>query len=63
MGTFVICWNKKQPITVWYKSEYVTVKPVLSGYSKKMTQIGFKTDYRLMQVKSIAAFCNTFDLH
>ena len=24
--------------------------------------MNFKTDYRLMQVKSIA-FCNTFDLH
>ena len=27
--------------------------PVLSGHSKK-TKLGFKTDYRLMQVKSIA---------
>ena len=29
-----------------------TAKPVLSGYSKK-TKKCFKTDYRLMQVKSI----------
>ena len=39
-----------------------TVKPFLSGHWKK------KTNYHLMQVKSIAecskgAFCNTFDLH
>ena len=34
-----------------------TVKPVLSVHSKK------KTNYRLMQVKSIAECCNTFDLH
>ena len=39
-----------------------TVKPVLSGHSKK------KTNYPLMQVKSIqnaqrGAFCNPFDLH
>ena len=45
-----------------------TVKPVLSGYSKKEQKLFFKTDYRLMQVKSIAecskrASCNTFDLH
>ena len=36
--------------------------------SKKDQILVFKTDYRLMQVKSIAkcskrAFCNTFDLH
>ena len=36
---------------------------------KKKSKIGFKTDYRLMQVKSIAEcskggpFCNIFDLH
>ena len=45
-----------------------TVKPVLSGHSKEDQRLVFKTDYRLMQVKSIAecsmsAFCNTFDLH
>ena len=45
-----------------------TVKPVLSGHSKRRSKIVFKTDYRLMQVKIIAecskrAFCNTFDLH
>ena len=43
---------------------------VFSTYSKncvkrplsKRPKIGFKTNYRLMQVKSIAE-CNTFDLH
>ena len=45
-----------------------TVKPVLSSHSKRRPKLVFKTDYRLMQVKSIAecskrAFCNTFDLH
>ena len=45
-----------------------TVKPVLSGHSKRESKLVFKTAYRLMQVKSIAecskrAFCNTFDLH
>ena len=40
-----------------------TVKPVLSGHSKQDQKLVFKTDYRLMQVESIAAFCNTFDLH
>ena len=41
-----------------------TVKPVLNGHSKRKPKLVFKTDYRLMQVKSIAecskrAFCNT----
>ena len=31
-----------------------TVKPVLSSNSKRGAKIGFKTDYRLMRVKSIA---------
>ena len=30
-----------------------TVKPVLSGHSKRRQKLVFKTDYRLMQVKSI----------
>ena len=33
-----------------------TVKPVLSGQSKRRLKLVFKTDYRLMQVKSIAEF-------
>ena len=38
------------------------------GHSKRRQKYVFKTDYPLMQVKSIAecskrAFCNTFDLH
>ena len=32
----------------------ITVKPVLSGHSKKDQILGFQTDYCLMQVKSIA---------
>ena len=41
-----------------------TVEPVLSGHSKRRTKLFFKTDYRLMQVKSIAeCSCYTFDLH
>ena len=44
-----------------------TVKPALSGHSKRTPKLVFKADYRLMPVKSIAecslgAFCNTFDL-
>ena len=31
-----------------------TVKPVLSGHSKRRQKLFFKTNYRLMQVKSIA---------
>ena len=31
-----------------------TVKPVLSGHSKEDQKLVFKTDYRLIQVKSIA---------
>ena len=31
-----------------------TVQPVLSGQSKRRPKLGFKTDYRLMQVKSFA---------
>ena len=31
-----------------------TVKPVLSGHSKRTPKLVFKTDYLLMQVKSIA---------
>ena len=33
-----------------------TVKPVLSGYSRRRLKLGFKTDYRLMRVKSIAEY-------
>ena len=54
-----------------HKSEEVhdcTVKPVLSGHSKKDRKLVYKTDYRLMQVQRIAecskrAFCSTSDLH
>ena len=33
---------------------YNTVKPVLSSHSKEGQELVLKTDYRLMQVKSIA---------
>ena len=33
------------------------VKPVLSGHSKEDKKYVFKTDNRLMQVKSIVEFC------
>ena len=43
----------------------LTLITVLSGHSKRRPKLVFKTDYRLMQIKSIAeyAICNTFDLH
>ena len=31
-----------------------TVKPVLSGHSERRSKLAFKTNYPLMQVKSIA---------
>ena len=34
--------------------KYTTVKPVLSGHLKRRPKLFFKTDYHLMQVKSIA---------
>ena len=43
-------------------SQATTVKRVLSGHSKRRPKLVFKTNYRLMKVKSIAD-CNTFDLH
>ena len=45
-------------------SEYLdTVKHVLRGHSKKDKTKDLKTDGSLMQVESIAEFCNTFGLH
>ena len=52
---WVVYFTYTLTLTLVLTADY-TVKPVLSGHSKK------KTNYRLMQVKSIA-FCNTFDLH
>ena len=38
-----------------------TVKPVLSGHSKRTPKMVFNTDYRLIQVKSIkSAILSTF---
>ena len=42
---------------------FFTVKPVLSGHSKRRQKMVSKTDYYLMQVKSIAECSNTFDLY
>ena len=46
----------------------ITVKPVLSGHSKRTPKLVLNTDYRLTQVKILqnapkGAFCNTFDLY
>ena len=37
-----------------------TVKPVLNGLSQNDQKLFFKTDYRLMQVKSISAIFSAF---
>ena len=63
-AVFQICrFSLYQGRTVFY-----TVKSVLNGPLKRRLKLVFKTDNRLMQVKSIAecskrAFCNTFDRH
>ena len=36
------------------KTKCHTVKPVLSGHSKRIPSLILKTEYRLMQIKSIA---------
>ena len=50
-------WTNKLK-TTWpfnfFKSMEHMVKPVLSGHSKRIPKLVFKTNYRLMQVKSIA---------
>ena len=40
-----------------------TVKPVLNGQSKIDKTKILMTNCTLMKVKSIAEYCNTFDLH
>ena len=42
---------------------YTTVKPVLSDHSKMDKTKVLMTNGSLMKVKSIAEFCNSFDLH
>ena len=42
----------EEPVIVFHYS--YTVKPVLSGHSKRTQKLVFSTDYSLMQVKSIA---------
>ena len=48
--------NKNFQPCVDYETEtkYITVKPVLSGHSKRRPKIVLKMDYCLMQVKRIA---------
>ena len=43
-----------KPISFQPVNKVSTVKPVFSGHSKRRPKLVFKTDYRLMQVKSIA---------
>ena len=50
-------------ILEWLLKTGFTVKPVLSSHSQKDQKWVFKTDYGLMQVKSIGLFCNTFELY
>ena len=45
--------NSNRYMCVLFKNK-VTVKPVLSGHSKRRPKMVFKTDYPLMQVKSTA---------
>ena len=61
---FIVCRFMENSIGL----NRVTVKPVLSGHSKKDKTKVLKTNGSLMKVKIIAecskrAFCNTFDLH
>ena len=57
----------KPSFSASFLNRQYTVKPKQNGHSQKDQKLGFKTNYRLMQVKSIAeclgAFCNTFDFH
>ena len=41
-------------LEIWLKFYICTEKPVLRGHSKRRPKLVFKTEYRLMQVKSIA---------
>ena len=53
-----------RPVTGQIQNNLITVKPVLSGHSKRRPKLVFKTDYGLMKVKSIAECSKgTFDLH
>ena len=51
-----------------YTQNINTVKPALSGHSKKDEKLGFQDRLSLNAGQSIAecskrAFCNTFDMH
>ena len=60
----ILCF-KRIPFKYISQSEakIVSIKPVLSGHSKIIQKLFYKNDYCIMQAKSIAEFCNTFDLH
>ena len=51
IGRFAILDNCTVEIQLHFSD---TVKPVLSGHSKIRPKLGLKTDYRFMQIKSIA---------
>ena len=38
------------------RTKWITVKPVISGHSKRILKLVFKTDYRSMQIKSILQY-------
>ena len=46
-----------------HSKSYITVKPVQNGYTKKDPKLVFKTNTRLMQVKSIAECSKGSILH
>ena len=51
--------TKSQGVIITY-----TVKPVLSGLSKRRSKIGFQEcRSKVLQNAPRGAFCNTFDLH
>ena len=50
--TFLLHWGALKANLI--PIQLTTIKPVLSGHSKRRPKLFFKTDYRLIQVKSIA---------
>ena len=61
---FVICFSAEKDYDIMLKSKvkeggqkvntFITVKSVLSDHSKRRSKLVFKTNYCLMQVKSIS---------
>ena len=57
-----------KPVAPQFPVKHSTTALPIAATQKDNQKLVFKTDYGLMQVKSIAecskrAFCNTFDLH